>query len=237
LTDDLLNVLKVAAKFAIARGAVFPAGLLEDLAKHGFIKTYAFYASSIRDLTKKMYDGKITYSDFVTGMENLIVQELRNAWFEGMAENGLTEEDMTPEWADMLREIIMSEQDHVADFALAIEQAKRADEPLEPLMSRADLWGNRFPDVVNQAKIATAEVGDKYEWVYSPEKEHCPECEALNGIVAYASEWYELGVKPQSPPNSALTCSGWNCGCRLDPTTKRRTRNAVERITSITGTG
>lgn len=191
------------------------------------LKTYAFYASSIRDLTKKFYDDKINYLDFVSSMENLIVAQLRLAWFEGMEANGLSEEDMTPEWAKILREIIMSEQDHVADFALAIERAKRADEPLDPLMSRADLWGNRYNDVVNQAKMLTAEDGDKLEWVYG-DTDHCETCLSLNGIVAYASEWAASAYHPQRPPNELLDCGGWRCQCSLVPTKKRRTRNAAE---------
>lgn len=232
--DDYLRLLSMAAKFVTERGGELPVSVWEMIAPRS-MKTYAFYASSIRDLTKKMYDGDISYSAFVSSMENLIIAQLRLAWFEGMEENGLTEDDMTTEWAGTLNEIIMTEQDYVAGFAIDIEKARRAESPLDPLMSRADTWGNRYPDIVNRARVITAAVGEKLEWVYSPEKEHCLECEQLNGIVAYASEWEELGVRPQSPPNPKISCSGFRCGCRFEPTTKRRTRNAVERITSITG--
>jgi len=227
LTDDLLNVLRVAAKYAAERGAELPASIWETLVTPRAMKTYAFYSSSIRDLTKKMYDGAISYSEFVSAMENLIISELRKAWYKGMEENGLTEDDMTNEWAAILREIIMSEQDHVPDFALAIEQAKRKDEPLDPLMSRADLWGNRYPDIVNRAAVATAAGKDRYEWQYG-DTDHCDTCLSLNGIVAYATEWAASAYHPQQPPNEMLTCKGWKCRCRLVPTTKRRTVNVAE---------
>jgi hypothetical protein len=101
-----------------------------------------------------------------------------------------------------------------------------------------DIWANRYPDVVNQAILATAEEKTKLEWVYSPEKEHCTICSALNGIVAYAREWDELGVRPQNPPNPALSkdnggCGGWRCGCELIPTTRRRSPDAFTTIMNI----
>ena len=198
------------------------------------LKTYAFYASSIRDLTKKLYDGKVAYLDFVSKMENLITVQLRLAWFEGMEANGLAEDDMTTEWAGILREIIMSEQDHVAEFALVIEGARRAESPVDPLLSRADLWGNRYNDVVNQARVITAGEKDKMIWVLGETDEHCHNgdggrmgigCAELAGLVAYASEWDASGIKPQG---QMLNCGGWNCRCELKPTNKRRTKNVTE---------
>lgn len=48
----------------------------------------------------------------------------------------------------------------------------------------------------------------------------------LNGIVAYAREWNEYGIHPQSPPNDLLECGGWRCQCRLVSTAKRVTPKA-----------
>lgn len=226
MTNDLLRILRVAAKYAAERGAELPASVWEMIAPRS-MKTYAFYASSIRDFTKKMYDGHISYSAFVSSMENLIIAQLRLAWFEGMEENGLTEDDMTNEWAGILNEIIMTEQDHIAGFAIDIEKARRAESPLDPLMSRADTWGNRYPDVINRARVITAAVGEKLEWVYG-DTDHCETCLSLNGIVAYASEWAVSAYHPQQPPNSYLDCGGWKCRCRLVPTSKRRTANVAD---------
>lgn len=195
--------------------------------KTAALKTYAFYASSIRDLTKKRYDGRIDHLSFVASMETLIETQLRLAWFEGMAVNELEPSDMTTEWAAILREIIMSEQDHVAEFGLAIERARRDDAPLDPLMARADMWGNRYNDVMNRAKMETAGEKDKLIWVYG-DTDHCETCLSLNGIVAYASEWAASIYHPQQPPNDYLDCGGWRCKCRLEPTKKRRTKNAAE---------
>ncbi len=216
---DLLSkvIVKVVDKYPTVMGHLRAPAL----------KTYAFYASSIRDLTKKFYDGRIQYLDFVSSMENLITAQLRLAWFEGMETNGLTEDDMTNEWAGILREIIMSEQDHVAEFALAIEKAKRAESPIDPLMARADLWGNRYNDVINQARVITGAKNQRYEWKYG-DTDHCETCLSLNGIVANADEWAQSIYHPQRPPNAYLDCGGWRCQCELVPTQKKRTPNAAE---------
>jgi len=74
-------------------------------------------------------------------------------------------------------------------------------------------------------------------WVIGETEVSCSTCLALNGIVAYASEWEESGVHPQGPQNGALACGGWNCDCSLDTTNARRTRDALGRIMDIAVSG
>jgi hypothetical protein len=191
------------------------------------IKSAEFYARTLTHSTRSYYGGYMEYEDFTSILENLIVGQLRRAWFEGMAENGLSPEDMIPEWAAQLREAIQSEQDHVPDFALAIETARRSQSGVDPLLSRVQMWANRYNDVVNQAKIATAAVGEKLIWVYG-DTDHCDTCASLNGTVAFAVEWDASAYHPQRPPNAMLDCGGWRCQCMLVPTKKRRTQNVEE---------
>lgn len=190
-------------------------------------KTAAFYEKTLTSAVRGFYNGLMDYSDFTSILENLVVGQLRRAWYEGMEANGLTPDDMIPEWAAMLREIIQSEQDHVPDFALAIEKARRDQSGLDPLLSRAQLWVNRYNDVVNQAKMATAAVGQKLIWVYG-DTDHCDTCLSLNGLVAFAVEWDASGYHPQRPPNEMLDCQGWRCQCMLMPTDKSRNENIRE---------
>ena len=69
-------------------------------------------------------------------------------------------------------------------------------------------------------------------WVYG-ETEHCETCRQLNGIVARATEWQRIGVRPQNAPNGLLDCGGWNCQCAINPTTQRRTPGAYDKIIGI----
>ena len=194
-------------------------------------KTYEYYRRVLLSMTRDLYRGDISESEFVTQMADLIQQQLTRAWHEGMRTNGLDPvEDMEEDWLTILDEIILSEYNYVDAFAADIVDAWNRNQPWEPLLARAELWANRYNDVVNQAIMATKE--QKLKWIYG-DTEHCETCAALNGIVAWASEWELSGVEPQNPPNAALTCGGWKCKCRLEPTTERKTRNAFSRIMAV----
>jgi hypothetical protein len=95
--------------------------------------------------------------------------------------------------------------------------------------SRVDMWVNRYEDTKNEAILFYSEKNQRLRWVYG-DTQHCETCAQLNGIVAFASEWEQAGVQPQSPPNDLLTCGGWNCQCILEPTDDRRSPDALTRI-------
>jgi hypothetical protein len=195
-----------------------------------YVKTYDYYLRTISGYVRDLYRGDIEEGDFVTQMSELIDSQLTRAWHEGMRENELDPiEEMEPEWQEILDGIILSEYDYVDGFASDIVAARDEQLDWDPLLSRADMWANRYNDVVNQAIIATKE--QKLLWVYG-DTDHCDTCLALNGIVAWASEWEESGVKPQG---NMLQCGGWNCQCEIIPTGNRHTRGALDAIMSAIG--
>jgi hypothetical protein len=192
-------------------------------------KTYEYYLRTIEGLVRDLYRGDIDEGDFVGSMADLIQAQLTRAWNEGMRENELDpQEDMEPEWQAKLDEIILSEYDYVDGFAADIVALSKEmggfEEGWEPLMSRAEMWANRYNDVVNQSIMITKE--QKLIWVYG-DTDHCGNCLHLNGIVAWSSEWEEAGVKPQG---DMLACGGFHCQCEIVPTSNRHTRNALDAI-------
>jgi len=194
-----------------------------------YTKTYDYYSRTISGYVRDLYRGDIEEGDFVTQMSELIDAQLNRAWGEGMRENDLDPvEDMEPEWQSMLDEIILSEYNYVDNFAADIVAARDEQLDWEPLLSRADLWSNRYNDVYNTSVVTTG--NQKLIWILGATEEHCDNCAALNGIVAWAEEWEESGVVPQNPPNMYLSCGGWRCDCELIPTTARHTRNALDAI-------
>jgi hypothetical protein len=194
-----------------------------------YTKTYDYYSRTIEGYVRDLYRGDIEEGDFVTQMSELIDAQLTRAWHEGMRENELDPvEDMEPEWQSMLDEIILSEYDYVDNFAADIVAARDEQLDWEPLLSRAELWANRYNDVYNTSVVTTG--NQKLIWILGATEEHCDNCAALNGIVAWAEEWEESGVVPQNPPNMYLSCEGWRCDCQLIPTTARHTRNALDAI-------
>lgn len=171
---------------------------------------------------------------FIMNFVEAIGNQLNRAWREGAKEMGVEPKDMTDDDRAEIQAIINAEYEHILDLGTAITAAQQGtiQEFRDTFRSRIDLWINRYADVVNQAEIY---FGGKtrLEWVEGDTKEKCSTCLALNGIVAFAQEWEQAGVRPQSPPNTTLVCGGWNCGCSLEPTDKRRSPNALQRIMDI----
>src|SRR3990167_6350829 len=230
--------------YAITRAVVKLAG---DMARMGAeipteigIKTTAYYARVLERNTRDLYNGAMAEAAFVDALLDLIDAQLTRAWDEGMRENGLDpKEDMIDEWAEVLEEKKLSELDYVDDFAAEIVQAAKDDKEsgsnsLPGLLARADMWANRYTDIVNLAIVTTAGGKDRSVWQFG-DTEHCNTCFALNGIVAFASEWLLAAVQPQSPQNDALDCGGWHCQCTLSTTDQRRTRGAFDRIMGALG--
>lgn len=220
---------------ALARaGIVVDAELLERLERAG-VKTVGYFTDVLETWVRSLYRGKVSEYDFVSKLADLIAQQLRRAWYEGMRLNELDPTtDMTPEYEGELQAIILNEYAYVDAFAHEIALAAAKEQSVEPYLLRARMWANRYNDVVNAAVMATAGEKDKLKWIYG-DAEHCSTCQRLNGIVATRREWERADVKPQAPPNHKLECEGWQCKCHLEPTTERKTPNAYERIVSIVG--
>jgi hypothetical protein len=224
--DRLLDALSDAAKYLKKRG--IEGKLSESI---DALKTEAFYNRALRRDILDYYRNDMEAGEFIDDMIRLIDGQLTRAWNEGMRQNALDpKEDMTDEYQEILDGIISAEYDHVLDLASAIEAARTNEAGVNQLYVRADMWTNRYNDVVNQAKLATADDKDKYEWVLGETEQHCTTCAALHGVVASVRQWEESGYHPQQPPNDKLECGGWQCDCRLDPTRKRRTRGGIPSV-------
>lgn len=195
-------------------------------------KTYDYYLSTLERMVRNVYNGNMA-GDFIDVMANLISGQINQAFEQAWTDEG--DESGYPDYlAAAAEDMILSEYDHVDGFYRSIVDARVDGTPIEPLLARCVTWANRWNDAYNLAvSLITKEMGGNLEWVYADENEHCPECLALNGIVARASVWDELGIRPQNPPNSALTCGGWRCGCELRPTDRRQSPNAYDSILNI----
>jgi hypothetical protein len=175
-------------------------------------------------------DGGVFLDKFIAAIAN----QLTRAWNEGAREVGVDPKEMTDDDRAELKAIIDGEYDQIIKLAEAIMESRSGtlDEFRQKFRSRIDLWVNRYTDVIGRARVY---FGGKtrLKWTLGKTEEHCETCATLNGIVAFASEWELAGIKPQSPPNSMLACSGWNCDCSLDVTDRRRSPNALDTLMNI----
>jgi hypothetical protein len=210
---------------------------IEAVKRAEILKSYEWYDGHLHDYAGQLYRGKIDDSIFLDKMIYAIGEQLGRAWNEGMVENKLDPvQDKTPEMEDRIKELVDSEYNHVTDLIDFIQQQKQADAGMNAIDGRVDMWVNRYNDVVNIAKMETAGEKEKLEWVYG-DTEHCSTCEALNGIIATASEWQQSGFHPQQPDNPLLECGGWRCQCSLNPTDKRKTPGALGKLMDMAMAG
>jgi hypothetical protein len=164
-------------------------------------------------------------------MLRLISEQLRKAWNDGMRTLNLDPEtDQTEEGEAALQEIMASELDYVGQLAEDIIAAAEKKESIEQFRARVDIWVSRYEDTKNEAILFYSEKNQRLKWVEGDTVEKCDTCLALDGIVAFASEWEIAGVQPQSPPNDKLICKGFHCGCSLVPTDERRSPDALTQI-------
>ncbi len=200
-------------------------------------KTQAYFQGTVEHLVKQVYNGHMQ-SEFIDILSNVIRGQLTDAYNQAWEDDNNTLP--LPEYlASSLNYDILHQYDFVDGFYKDVVNARELKKPIDPLLNRAALWANRWKESYNRAVSIIAEnEGAKEMWVLGETESHCPFCRALNGIVAYASEWSRLNVYPQKAPNPALTgeidgekgCEGWLCDCKLVKVDKRRSPKAYERI-------
>ena len=195
-------------------------------------KTAEYMQSAIEGLVNSLYSGFIG-GEFIDTMANIISGQLTQAFQQAYNDEGY-EGELPDYLSNALESMILNQYDFVDQFFRDIIDARLDGLPLAPLMQRAGLWAQRWTEAYNEAvRLMAIENGQKLVWILGRTEEHCPECAALNGIVARASEWDALNIRPQNAPNDKLTCGGWKCDCSLEITDKRRTRDAYGRLEEI----
>lgn len=199
--------------------------------KHDY-KTYDFFLSALERMITNVYNNDLG-GEFIDVLANLISGQLTQA-FEQAWKDEEGEGELPDYLSSALEDAILNQYDFVDGLYRDVVDARVDETPIDPLLARATLWANRWTEAYNQAvQLITSENGGNMVWELGATEQHCDTCAALNGIVARASEWKELGVAPQNAPNDLLTCGGWQCDCSLTPTDKRRSPDAYGSIMNI----
>ena len=207
-----------------------------EVRKYLSYKNYNMYETALQSIVEDAYTGNMSGGDFISTMYAYIDAGLTDAYESALQDNGMALDEMTDDMRQELQSYIESENTRVVNLWNDIQAGIHGDPPvpISSFMSRAELWANRWNDVYNAAMLSiNSQLGERLEWVLGATEQHCTTCSALNGIVAFASEWEESGARPQNPPNDILECGGWKCDCSLSPTDKRRSPKALDTIINI----
>ena len=190
------------------------------------------------------YQGRIDAFGFIDKMAAEINNQFTRGWREGARQVGVDPDEMTDEDKQTLADMIKGETDLLGGVAGDIEnfQAPDGKDPDEAFRTkfkqRAVLWAQGYDDALSSAQLYFGGK-QRLEWKLGPTEEHCHTgdngrsgigCVNLNGMVLYAAEWYAANIKPQS---SDTNCGGWQCRCKITPTTKRRTSRGYEKLQAM----
>lgn len=226
----LLDKIATAYKLLPALDGLLSARAI--MAIFGEIKSYDYFERHVEGLVRGVYNGYIG-GEFIDTLLNLVQGQLTQAYEQAWKDDG--NELPLPDYLQAsLDEMLNSEIDYIDGYYHDIVDARVDNTPIDPLLVRASMWANRYNDALNKANMEiAAQTGGKLVWRIGATEKHCETCAALDGIVAYATEWQASGLSPQNPPNTALECGGWQCDCSLEPTDERKTRGAVDRLQEI----
>jgi hypothetical protein len=185
------------------------------------LKSAASFRSSIRAAIRGGWTGNLDTFGVADTIISAIHRELTNAWNEGALSCGIKEDELTPEEVQARETFINSQMLYVVDFAGVVTETGEShrESPrdpaykLGPLMSRGEVWANRYQEAYTQAKVMAC-ANKKLKWVLGP-TEHCTSCLRLDGKVKRASFWSERGIIPRVAGATYLDCGGWKCQCDL----------------------
>lgn len=184
-------------------------------------KTYTSYQRAIKELVRGYWSGAIARYDFLDSGETRISKGFDEAWTEGARTVGVEPDERTDEEQATLDEQIATEISYLPGFADAIEAGSRDNGgALQPLLDRAELWGNAYAGIVTLAQT-TSGADLKMKWFYGDTVDHCPDCSQYAGKIFRKSEWNDVSARPQS---KELACGGWKCDCYFEVTNERKTR-------------
>lgn len=181
------------------------------------------FARNVRAAVRGLWSGVMDYYDFFDAMASAVRYGITNAWNDGAAECGILPNELSPEEQMARQSMITGQMGYINGFASAIEQNSKANGGLlGPLLTRGEMWSNRYNDAKNQARTMAC-ADKKLKWTLGP-TEHCKDCARLAGKVKRGSQWT---IRPQSPE---LECGGFRCQCQLVPTDEPMSKGPLPKI-------
>lgn len=176
-------------------------------------KSYDTYLTAIRGNIRGLYYNDLSLFQFIDAMMSTVERNLIQAWNAGATECGILPPEMTPQELTVRDNYINNQFRYILGLGQAIELDRNVVRIGEAL-SRADMWANRWYEM--QALGNETVCADiKTLWQWNPGKEHCVDCQNMNGRVYRNSTWAKYGIRPGS---ANLACFGGHCGCRRIPT-------------------
>lgn len=156
---------------------------------------------------KTILDNASTRGSFFAQLNALVDRMGTRAYKEGLEASGVRDDPNTDDNSRI--SVIQSRQ---VKFINNLADKLFSDAPPTELQltNKPEQWANKTLMSFYHDGLLSGRRNPMLKWVWSPEKEHCKDCERLNGQVHRANAWKRSGWQPQ---DSKLECNGDNCGC------------------------
>ena len=185
------------------------------------------YRTMIRQPVYGLWSGKLNMSGFIEIITDALWTGLKGAWEAGAKAAGIAPDEMTDREISQMQTDIFNQFQYVPGFGQYIQSVSRAaGGKLESTLPRMNQWINRWQDFYSRGRTM-ANLDQKYIWVRGQTLHPCVDCLRLNGKVKRASQWLASGWQPQS---YSLSCHGFECQCRLEPTTMPLSRGPLPKL-------
>ena len=172
------------------------------------------YEEAIQALIEEGTSGNITQEEFESELEDLTIEFTTAMFLLGI---GLDGEDLEDSEREFLAEQIQINLDAISGLSndvysgafLAVASGGNGNN----IIARSALWGGVLGSVFYAGMLLIREDTIRYQWVWTPGKDHCADCRSRNGLIKTAREWrkdFNNGIYPKS---SGLACKGFYCGC------------------------
>lgn len=193
-------------------------------------KSQATYRRAIRGAVRGLWNGDIELVTFFEQMHAAITRGISQAFVEGAAKAGIAEDELTKEERNEMQRQINFQLLFLNGFAEFVQNnTKERGGKLETVFNRAELWANRYGEIVDLA--ATVVGADaKYLWNIGPTEVSCRSCKGFDGRVYRGSVWASNNALPRRRslacnrnPLDGIMRKGYRCLCSLTKTDQRIT--------------
>lgn len=195
-------------------------GLL--LLKHYDAVTCKSIASVVRkfhaDLRNLVTLGFISNDSILSDVRRVVKDGIGDAYIEGLAEGGITADEMSDDDAMMIIELTEQQAPYITDFVRAVRDAKGDKAAQRDILdNRIALWTTAI-EAAGTAGLNSAKANEMVIFDGDDGEESCKTCQRLKG-QRHRRNWFESkGLVPRDPRfRNNFECHGYNCRHFLRP--------------------
>jgi len=183
-------------------------------------KSQLAYNAALIQTARDFWYGNLSFVGLVSDMDMVVRRYVKESVAEGAAEGGIRPGDFLPHELTQIEMWVNGEQNYVLGFAEYTRDSKAQDKDFDIILSRIDLWVNRY-SLFYAKGLALANGDKKKKWKRGPTEDPCVDCIKMDGRVYRMSTLDKYEALPQS---YTLTCTGLRCQCKLEDTDEPLTR-------------